>query len=459
MKPIHSYDQIYFIGIGGIGMSALARYFKFTGKVVAGYDKVPTPLTNALEMEGISVHYEDLGADLPDEFKDPELTLVVYTPAIKQLDELTYFQKANFTILKRAEVLGALTRTFQGLCVAGTHGKTTTSSLLAHLLTELGTGCTAFLGGIASNFDSNLVLHPTSPYAVIEADEFDRSFLQLAPYAAIVTAADPDHLDIYGTPAAFLEGFRQFTMRIDPKGFCVQKEGLQLDSLATCFTYAIQSDTADYSLNQLRFEDGYQVADLRVGNQEYKSLAFGLPGIHNAENALACIALLLQLGFEVDELRTALRNFKGVKRRFEYHIRSKNLIYIDDYAHHPKEIDALLSSVRSMYPELPVIGIFQPHLFSRTKDFAMAFAASLSVLDELYLLPIYPARELPIPGVSSDWLCELTSVKNKQVLAAHEVLTSLKALSKGVVLTIGAGDIDRLVLPLKEVLELQIQKT
>lgn len=459
MKPIHTYHQIYFVGIGGIGMSALARYFKFNGKEVAGYDKVATPLTEALEKEGISVHYEDLGADLPLAFKDPESTLVVYTPAIKKLGELTYFENANFTILKRAEVLGALTKTYRGLCVAGTHGKTTTSSLLAHLLTELGTGCTAFLGGIASNFASNLVLHSSSPYAVIEADEFDRSFLQLSPFAAIVTAADPDHLDIYGTPAAFLEGFRQFTMRIDPKGFCVQKEGLQLDSLAGCFTYAIQSETADYSLQRLRYENGYQVADLRIGKQEFQSIEFGLPGIHNAENALACIALLHQLGFQVDELRPALRNFKGVKRRFEYHIRSKDLIYIDDYAHHPKEIDALLSSVRSMYPGLPLIGVFQPHLFSRTKDFALEFATSLGMLDELYLLPIYPARELPIPGVSSDWLCELTSVKNKQVLAPHEVLTSLKTVSKGVVLTIGAGDIDRLVLPLKEVLEPQIQKT
>lgn len=459
MKPIHTCEKIYFVGIGGIGMSALARFFKFNGKEVAGYDKVATPLTRALEDEGISVHYEDLGADLPLAFKDPEVTLIVYTPAIKQLDELDYFQQGDFTILKRAEVLGALTRTFQGLCVAGTHGKTTTSSLLAHLLTELGTGCTAFLGGIASNFDSNLVLHPSSPYAVIEADEFDRSFLQLAPYAAIVTAADPDHLDIYGTETAFLEGFRQFTMRIHPKGWCIQKEGLNLDCLAQSHTYAVNSDTADYAFFNLRFENGFQLADLRIGSQEIPAIELGLPGIHNTENALACIALLHQLGFQVDELRPALRNFKGVKRRFEYHIRSNELIYIDDYAHHPKEIDALLSSVRSMYPELPLIGIFQPHLYSRTKDFALEFAASLSVLDELFLLPIYPARELPVPGVSSDWLCELTSLKNKRVLAPHEVLIALQKLRRGVVLTIGAGDIDRLVDPLKEVLKLQIQTT
>ena len=459
MKPIHTYGQIYFVGIGGIGMSALARFFKYAGKEVAGYDKVETPLTKALQNEGISVHYEDLGADLPVAFKDRQSTLVVYTPAIKQLDELVYFQQAEFTILKRAEVLGALTRTFQGLCVAGTHGKTTTSSLLAHLLTELGTGCTAFLGGIASNFDSNLVLHPSSPYAVIEADEFDRSFLQLAPFAAIVTAADPDHLDIYGTAASFLEGFRQFTMRIDPKGFCIQKEGLSLDSLAPSVTYAIESNSANYALHHLRFEGGYQVADLRIGDQEYSDIIFGLPGIHNAENALACVALLHQLGFEIADLRAALKSFKGVKRRFEYHVRSQELIYIDDYAHHPKEIDALLSSVRTMYPELPLIGIFQPHLFSRTKDFASEFAASLSKLDALFLLPIYPARELPIPGVSSEWLCELAACESKQVLAPHEVLSALKDLNRGVVLTIGAGDIDRLVDPLKQVLQMQIQTT
>jgi UDP-N-acetylmuramate--alanine ligase len=458
MKQLAAFDRVYFVGIGGIGMSALARFFKFTGKQVAGYDKVETVLTLQLEEEGIAIHYEDLGTDVPSAFQDPENTLVVYTPAIKALGELTFFQANGFQILKRAEVLGALTQTYKGLCVAGTHGKTTTSSLLTHLLTEIEVGCTSFLGGIASNFASNLVLHAESPYAVIEADEFDRSFLQLSPYAAIVTAADADHLDIYGSEDAFVEGFRQFTMRIDPKGFCIQKEGLQLQSLAPIFTYAIDSQTAHYSFINLRYANGFQVADLKIGAQLHEGFELGLPGIHNAENALGCIALLDCLGFGVETLRTALKSFKGVKRRFEYHLRSVDLTYIDDYAHHPTEINALISSVKAIYPGQPITGIFQPHLFSRTQDFAVEFALALSELDTLYLLPIYPARELPIPGVTSEWLAGLTTLANKWVLEPHEILTALQKPQKGVVLTIGAGDIDRMVGPLTALLNLQKQQ-
>jgi UDP-N-acetylmuramate--alanine ligase len=455
MKQLAAYDQVYFVGIGGIGMSALARYFRFNGKQVAGYDKVETPLTQKLSEEGIAIHYEDLGTDIPLAYQDPEKTLVVYTPAIKTLGELNFFQTKLFTILKRAEVLGALTKTYKGLCVAGTHGKTTTSSLLTHLLTEIEVGCTSFLGGIASNFESNLVLHPSSAYAVIEADEFDRSFLQLSPYAAIVTAADPDHLDIYGSEEAFLQGFRQFTMRVDPKGFCIQKEGLNLQSLASIHTYAIDSPTAQYSFFNLRYANGFQVADLKIGDQIHEAFELGLPGIHNAENALGCIALLHCLGYNVNELRPALKSFKGVKRRFEYHLRTENLVYIDDYAHHPTEINALIASVRAIYPGQKITGIFQPHLFSRTKDFAAEFARSLAQLDILYLLPIYPARELPIPGVSSEWLADLTQIQEKCVLQPHEVLTALKAPQHGVILTIGAGDIDRLVGPLTDLLQIQ----
>jgi UDP-N-acetylmuramate--alanine ligase len=456
MKSLDQFSNIYLIGIGGIGMSALARYFKFTGKRVGGYDKVQTALTQNLIDEGIAIHFEDFGFEIPQEFSDPTTTLVIYTPAIKALGELQYFEQHSFTILKRAEVLGALTKTYQGLCVAGTHGKTTTSSLLAHILTELGVGCTAFLGGIASNFESNLVLHAQSPFAVIEADEFDRSFLQLAPFAAIITATDPDHLDIYGNSDAFVEGFRQFSLRIDPKGYCIQKEGLVLPSLAAIHTYAIASETADFSFFNLRYVNGFQVADLRIDKNVYRHLELGLPGIHNAENALGCIALLVQLGFEVDELRAALKSFKGVKRRFEYHLRSEDLVYIDDYAHHPTEINALIASVRAIYPELPVIGIFQPHLYSRTKDFGQEFAVALSALDQLYLLPIYPAREEPIHGITSEWLSAAVVLQSKVVLPSHEVLKALQSLKKGVVLTIGAGDIDRLVKPLTELLKIQI---
>lgn len=453
MRSLATYRQVYFIGIGGIGMSALARYFHFAGFNVAGYDKVETALTQQLSNEGIAIHYDDLHDHIPEPFRDKATTLVVYTPAIKELGELDFFRAEQFDILKRAEVLGAITRSFQALCVAGTHGKTTTSSMLAHLLTDIGVGCTAFLGGIASNFDSNLVLNAESPYAVVEADEFDRSFLQLSPFAAIITAADPDHLDIYGTPEAFKEGFRQFSMRIDPNGICLQKEGLALSTLCKTKTYALHSSTADYSAINLRFENGFQVADFRIGEAHWMGVTLGLPGSHNVENALGCAALLLELGFEEHAIRAALARFKGVKRRFEYHVRQPNLIYIDDYAHHPQEIEVLLSSIKAMYPTLPITGIFQPHLFSRTKDFAARFAAELSALDHLILLPIYPAREIPIPGITSDWLCEMSSAQTKEVMEVSEVLTFAKSFKHGVLLTIGAGDIDRLVTPITQFLK------
>jgi UDP-N-acetylmuramate--alanine ligase len=308
------------------------------------------------------------------------------------------------------------------------------------------------LGGIASNFNSNLVLNAQSPYAVVEADEFDRSFLQLSPFAAIITAADPDHLDIYGTPEAFKEGFRQFAQRIDPNGYCLQKEGLNLSTLCQSKTYALDSATADFSAYNLRFENGFQVADFRIEKQTWTSVELGLPGSHNVENALGCVALLLELGFEQTAIRNALKCFKGVKRRFEYQVRKPNLIYIDDYAHHPQEINVLLSSIKAMYPGLPITGIFQPHLFSRTKDFAVRFAAELSALDHLILLPIYPARELPIPGITSDWLCEMSTARQKEVLDVSEVLTFAKHFNHGVLLTIGAGDIDRLVAPISQYL-------
>ncbi|TAF86606.1 MAG: UDP-N-acetylmuramate--L-alanine ligase, partial [Flavobacteriia bacterium] len=440
MKQLAAFDRVYFVGIGGIGMSALARFFKFTGKQVAGYDKVETVLTQQLAEEGMAIHYEDLANEIPSDYRSPENTLVVYTPAIKALGELTFFQEKGFQIMKRAEVLGALTQTYKGLCVAGTHGKTTTSSLLTHLLTEIEVGCTSFLGGIASNFESNLVLHAESPYAVIEADEFDRSFLQLSPFAAIVTAADADHLDIYGSEDAFVEGFRQFTMRVDPKGFCIQKEGLQLQSLAPIYTYAIDSQTADYSFLNLRYANGFQVADLKIGAQLYKGFELGLPGIHNAENALGCIALLDCLGFDVALLRPALKSFKGVKRRFEYHLRSTDLTYIDDYAHHPTEIDAFLKSLKSMYPRRKLTVIFQPHLFTRTRDFAEGFSKSLSLADEVLLMDIYPARELPIPGVTSDMLFKNITSPVKIRCDKKDMLSKLEDLNIEVLATVGAGD-------------------
>ena len=404
MQQFEQYKQVYFIGIGGIGMSALARYFNQNGLTVGGYDKTPSPLTKQLDEEGCMIHFDDLGDQLPEQFRNKENTLVIYTPAIKQLGELTFFKSGGFILLKRAEVLGMLTRQSKGLCVAGTHGKTTTSSMLAFMLDQSDMKCNAFLGGIATNFQSNLVLNKDSVFTVIEADEFDRSFLHLSPFASIITSADPDHLDIYGTAEQFKEGFRQFAMKLDPKGICLQKEGLNLPSLGTTLTYAVESESADYTVVNLQWMDGFLCGDIRLKNSWWRTVQFGLPGIHNAENALACVGLLHELGMDEKQIRSGLKNFLGVKRRFEYIIRTDRLVYVDDYAHHPQEIAALVRSIKLLYPGKQITGIFQPHLFSRTKDFADDFATELSELDELILLPIYPAREEPMQGITSEWL-------------------------------------------------------
>ena len=456
MRQFEKYQSIYFIGIGGIGMSALARYFNQNGLTVGGYDKTPSPLTEQLSAEGCVIHYDDLGADIPTDFLNNQSTLVIYTPAIKKLGEMSFFQAGGFTLMKRAEVLGMLTRQSKGLCVAGTHGKTTTSSLLAFMLDLSTWKCNAFLGGIATNFQSNLVLSKSSEYTVIEADEFDRSFLHLSPFASIITAADPDHLDIYGTAEQFKEGFRQFAMKLDPRGICLQKEGLNLSSLGKSFTYAVDSSTADYSVTNFQWKEGFLCGDIRLKNTWWKEVQFGLPGIHNAENALACVALLHELGMSETEIRTGVKMFLGVKRRFEYIIRSEKLVYVDDYAHHPQEIKALISSIRLLYPGKKITGIFQPHLFSRTKDFAADFAAELSEIDELILMPIYPAREEPIQGVTSEWLLSMCKNQHKSIKKASEVLPYLSQFNDGVLLTIGAGDIDRLVRPIQEILTINL---
>jgi UDP-N-acetylmuramate--alanine ligase len=456
MQQFEQYKQVYFIGIGGIGMSALARYFNQNGLVVGGYDKTPSPLTKQLEEEGCMIHFDDMGDQLPEQFTDKMNTLVVYTPAIKELGELLFFKTGGFTLLKRAEVLGMLTRQSKGLCVAGTHGKTTTSSMLAFMLDQSNMKCNAFLGGIATNFQSNLVLNKDSLYTVIEADEFDRSFLHLSPFASIITSVDPDHLDIYGTAEQFKEGFRQFAMKLDPKGVCLQKEGLNLPSLGTTFTYAVESESADYSVVNLHWVDGFLSADIRLKNTWWRSVQFGLPGIHNAENALACVGLLHELGMDENQIRSGLKNFLGVKRRFEYIIRTEKLVYVDDYAHHPQEIAALVNSIKLLYPGKKITGIFQPHLFSRTKDFADDFAEELSELDELILLPIYPAREEPMQGITSEWLLSKCKNEKKSIKKPSELLPYLSQYTEGVLLTIGAGDIDRLVPSLNELLTINL---
>jgi UDP-N-acetylmuramate--alanine ligase len=447
---LSSYKSIYFLGIGGIGMSALARYFKCKGFDVNGYDKTQTPLTDNLVKEGIGVHFEDLGEGLMELIGGISDTLVVLTPAIpKDMKEWNWLKLAGYTILKRSEVLGVITQNSKGLCVAGTHGKTTTSTLLAHILMNSGHECNAFLGGISSNYNTNYLPSISSEYTVIEADEFDRSFLRLSPFASVITSYDPDHLDIYGDEKCFREGFQEYANLIDNNGVVILKKGLNLDATAKVLTYALNEE-ADFTGSNLRFEDGYQVFDVYFNDVKWLKVKLGLPGIHNAENALACIAMCHFLGLNEYEIRDGLASFKGVKRRFEYHVRSNNLVYIDDYAHHPTEIHAFISSVRLLYPNSKITAIFQPHLFSRTKDFMDGFAKELNAVDELILMPIYPARELPIDGVTSEVLKDKILSTKVTICNHQEVLKTISKENEGIFLTIGAGDIDRLILPLRE---------
>lgn len=450
---LNNIKRFYFIGIGGIGMSALARYFKAKGFDVAGYDKTPSPLTNELEAEGIAIHFEDLGENIPFEYRDTDSTLVVYTPAIpKTMRELIYVQQ-HHKVLKRSEVLGLITQTSKGLGVAGTHGKTTTSTMLAYVLSQSHLKCSAFLGGISSNFNSNVLVNASAEYSVIEADEFDRSFLRLNPYASIITAMDPDHLDIYGTTESFVEGFQEYADKHKENQLVIYKYGLPLKLTGfKGISYAIDQPDAQVYGTELNYENGRFLMNVHFGNETWKEVILGLPGIHNAENALAVATMCRELGLSESEIRSGLQNFKGVKRRFEYQVRTEKLVYIDDYAHHPTEIAALVSSVRLLYPDKKVVGIFQPHLFSRTRDFEEGFVRELSRLDEAVIMPIYPAREEPIPGVTSDELVRKIGSK-ASLKTPDQVLEYVKAIENAVVLTIGAGDIDRIVPEVKNSLE------
>lgn len=446
---LSKFKKIYFLGIGGIGMSALARYFHQKGFEVSGYDKTPSSLTDTLMEEGISIHFEDLGSNVSNQI-EKESTLVIYTPAIpKNMLEYNFILDQQFTILKRAQILGLITRNSKGLCVAGTHGKTTTSTMLAHMLYTSLLKCNAFLGGISSNYNTNFIASTSSEYTVIEADEFDRSFLQLIPFASIITACDADHLDIYGDEENFLKGFQEYANLIESQGLLVIKKGLPLKSTAKTITYSL-TEEADFQGKNLRSENGMQVMDVFFQDNSWDKIELGLPGIHNAENALACIALCVFLGLTEDEIRHGLTTFLGVKRRFEYHVKTDDIVYIDDYAHHPTELKALIDSVRLLYPTKQISLVFQPHLFSRTNDFMEGFANELSKVDNLYLLPIYPARELPMPGVTSDVLLSKITSKTKHLVEKDALINLIELSTNQVVLTVGAGDIDRLVKPLKE---------
>lgn len=429
-------------------MSALARYFKFIHKNVAGYDKTETPLTKELENLGISVHYEDDTNRIPNLFLEMENTLVVYTPAVPlEHSEYQYFLKRGFAIKKRSEVLGLITKDTFCFAVAGTHGKTTTSSILAHLLNETGTPLTAFLGGISEDFESNFLFRGAQ-YSVVEADEFDRSFLKLYPDVACVTSMDADHLDIYGDSASLRKSFQEFTERLKPGGQLFIRNGLPLQGT----TYGIE-DGSDYCIRNLRIEGGTYIFDVVTPRTTITGVKFNKPGRHNLLNGLAAFAMAEQSGNSLDELARALETFKGVQRRFSYHIKSKDFIFIDDYAHHPTEINAVYDAIREMHPRKSITAVFQPHLFSRTKDFADDFAESLSKFDTVLLLDIYPAREKPMSGISSEWLLGKIENPSKKLIKKSNLIHEIRDQNPEILVTMGAGDIGLEVSKIKSELE------
>lgn len=442
-------NRVFFVGVGGIGMSALARYFAKRGQLVCGYDKTKTRLTETLENEGIIITYTDNVSSIPEPFLSPqEDTLVVYTPAIpKDAKVLNHFSDLGFSLKKRSEVLGIISKGMFCIGIAGTHGKTTTSSIVAHILTDTGYGCTAFLGGIASNYNSN-VLYGDNNVVVVEADEYDRSFLTLHPDVAVITSMDADHLDIYGDKNQLEESFRLYASQLKADGKLYVHEGLPL---ANSTTYAA-SATANAKAINLRVEGAKFVFDYEDDNQGIADISLMLPGKHNVENTTVAIAIALQLGINPEKVKQAVANFKGVKRRFEYIVNNETQIYIDDYAHHPEELKACFDAVRQLYPEKVLTVIFQPHLFTRTRDFADDFASVLETADELLLLDIYPARELPLEGIDAQFLLNKINLSNKNVLSKDAVVQYISDKKPELILTVGAGDIDTIIEPLKNIL-------
>ncbi|WP_442588572.1 UDP-N-acetylmuramate--L-alanine ligase [Pedobacter sp. AW31-3R] len=445
---LEAIKQVYFVGIGGIGMSAIARYFHKRGCQVSGYDKTRTLLTMALEEEGMLVSYTDEPSSLAGQFLSPAAaTLIVYTPAIpKDSKLLNYFRDNGFDLKKRSQVLGIISKGQFCIAVAGTHGKTTTSSIIAHLLKDTGYGCTAFLGGIATNYQSNFLIGDND-VVVVEADEYDRSFLTLHPDIAVITSMDADHLDIYGDAAQLTESFRLFAAQLKEEGTLFVKKGLPIEK---GITYSVDLDSTVRAEN-IRVEGSEFVFDYK-GDQQINDIHLLLPGKHNVENATVAIAVALKLGIDKELIKRAVASFTGVKRRFEYIVKEEKHIYIDDYAHHPEELRACFDAVRQLYPGHQLTVIFQPHLFTRTRDFADDFAAVLSTADELLLLDIYPARELPLEGIDSAFLLGKMTLKNSKVLSKDGVLEKIKQDKPALLLTVGAGDIDTLIAPLKDIL-------
>ncbi|WP_346862830.1 UDP-N-acetylmuramate--L-alanine ligase [uncultured Draconibacterium sp.] len=458
MKSIENIKNVYFLGIGGIGMSALARYFKFTGRNVAGYDRTQTALTDALQEEGIDVHFEDDIKHIPGNW-NPATTIAVYTPALPDdHEELAWFKSQPIGLFKRAKVLGLICNEKSGIGVAGTHGKTTTSTIVANILNKTEKGCGAFLGGISKNFKSNLLLPKAdSPWIVAEADEFDRSFLHLNPQLALITSIDADHLDIYGEKEKIVESFEKYISQIKAGGKLVLKKGVELDTTKTSaeiYSYALQGD-ADFSALNLKLDEasGFYHFDLKTPDGIIANCKMNYPGLVNVENTVGASALAHFAGATANEIKAGIEDYQGVARRFDIRFKSDEKIYIDDYAHHPEELKAFITSVRALYPGKKMTGIFQPHLYSRTQDFAAEFASSLDLLDKTILLPLYPAREKPIPGVSSEIIFDKMMIDAKVMAEKEEAMELIKNDSNEIILTMGAGDIDRMVPGITQLLE------
>ncbi|MEA4983112.1 MAG: UDP-N-acetylmuramate--L-alanine ligase [Paludibacter sp.] len=452
------FTRFYFLGIGGIGMSAIARYYQARGFEVAGYDRAKTKLTEDLQNEGMEVCYDECEAGIPPKFLDKNKTLVILTPAVPENHpQLVFFREKEFQVMKRAEVLGYITRQNKGICIAGTHGKTTTSTITAHLLRQSKVDCNAFLGGISNNYNTNLLLSKESNFVVIEADEYDRSFHHLSPYMAVITSADADHLDIYKTHRAVKESFEHFASLVLPGGALIIRKGIDIHPVlqkgVKMYTYSME-EGGDFHAENIKIKPGEIRFDFVTPTERIADVRLGVPVKINVENSVAAMALAWLSGVTSEELRTGLSSFSGIYRRFNIVYQSPEVVYIDDYAHHPSELNAGISSIRMMYPDKKITGIFQPHLYSRTKDFADDFARVLSTLDELILLDIYPARELPVPGVDSSLILDKVTIKDKVACTKRELVKYLDGKNDiEVLVTFGAGDIDTLVPDIKQMLK------
>ena len=453
---INDIKSVYFVGIGGIGMSAIARYFLSKGIFVAGYDKTPSNLTEELQKEGAEIHYDEDEALIPECCKDKDTTLVIYTPAIpSDHKELVYFEQNGFDIEKRAQVLGALTRAYKGLCVAGTHGKTTTSTMAAHLLHQSKVDCNAFLGGISKNYKTNYILSDKSEYVVIEADEFDRSFHHLTPFISVITATDPDHLDIYGTKNAYLESFTKYTSLIQPGGALILHKGLEMKPALQdgVRLYEYSRDEGDFHAENIRIGNGEIFFDFVSPFGNIKDIQLGVPVSINIENGIAAMALAQMSGVSNEEIKAGMLSFGGVDRRFDFKIKNDKIVFLSDYAHHPAEIKQSALSIKELYKNRKVTALFQPHLYTRTRDFYKDFASSLSLLDEVILVDIYPAREQPIPGVTSELIYNnLRPGIKKQMCHRDEIIDIIKNNEFDVLISLGAGDIENLVPEITEIL-------